>query len=129
MPNPTEFESHVFRWIRVRSDDVVLRRQLEAAEVVDREHTGVGCYSRLRAPADLPLIAEEGGEGGPLDGPRFEAENLEHGGGTLLWLKGGRAYTLEVYTYDETFPQDHRDLGEIRLMLPLPASDVPGSGK
>lgn len=53
-------------------------------------------------------------------GPDFEADAVEHGGGTLLWFKQGRADCLEIYVVGDYFPKDHEDLVGFRLVPPLP---------
>jgi len=111
----TEFEKQVFEWIADKCDDPALEAQLRSANVASRENTGVGCYSELAVPDDTPLTEAGYAQSGPLRGPGFESSGLKHGGGSLLWFEDGRAKTLEVFTYDDDFPTDHNELGNVVL--------------
>ncbi len=111
----TEFERMVFEWIADRCDDRALEVQLRTARVSSREHTGVGCYSELAVPDDAQPTHADYGQRGPLTGPGFETSALKNGGGSLLWFEGGFAQTLEVFTYDDEFPEDHSQLGNVIL--------------
>ena len=112
---PTDFETAVLGWISARSGDPALREQLLQTEVVERDHTIVGCYSTLAVSPDAPASTAAYSSPGPLSGPCFESRTVEHGGGTLLWFEGGRASCLEIYAHGDYFPPDHSDLGEFRL--------------
>lgn len=109
------FEASVLAWIAGRSEDLALRAQLARARIVEREYTGVGCYSTISVPTDAPLSTASYSDRGPLSGPNFESEVVEFGGGTLLWFDAGRASCLEVYAYGEHFPADHSDLAGFTL--------------
>ena len=112
---PSDFEAAVLSHIAAASADAALRMQLAQVAITDRDWTVVGCYSTLTVPKRAPETLEPYGSRGPVDGPHFESSTLKHGGGTLLWFKDGRADCLEIYTYDDTFPQDHADLVDFRL--------------
>ena len=111
----TEFEKQVFEWIADKCDDPALEAQLRSVNVASRENTGVGCYSEFAVPDDTPLTEAGYGQRGPLTGPGFESPALKYGGGSLLWFEGGRAKTLEVFTYNDEFPADHDELGNVVL--------------
>lgn len=113
---PSDFESAVFAWLASNSDDVALVAQLARVRAVSREHTVVGCYSSFVVADDAPSSARPYATHGPLDGPQFRSPVLKYGGGTLLWFAAGRAVTLEIYTYDDLFPEDHADLGAFELL-------------
>ena len=44
---PSAFESAVLERIAANTDDEELREQLSTVEVAEREHTGVGCYTKI----------------------------------------------------------------------------------
>lgn len=111
----SSFEAAVLEWMGARSGDVALREQLSRVRVLGREHTGVGCHSRLVVPAGTPRSTASYSGRGPLTGPCFEAVALRDGGGTLLWFKNGRPECLEVFAYGNYFPADHSELGEFEL--------------
>lgn len=117
MVTTSDFEAAVLAWIVKQSDDVALREQLARVKVVNRDYTVVGCYSVLSVPHDAPVSTGPYSTHGPLDGPHFESEAVEHGGGTLLWFEGGRAQSLEIYVYGDYFPANHAELGEFRLSV------------
>lgn len=111
----SEFETAVLEWIAARCGDAALQAQLSGALVVERDHTGVGCYSRLLVPADAPPSTADYSSRGPLRGPCFESTPVEHGGGTLLWFAAGRAKSLEIYAHGDYFPAAHAELGAFKL--------------
>ena len=107
---PSEFEAAVFAKIASETSDEALRAQLTGIRVVNRNYTGVGCYSQLVPPEDAPVTLEAYGSHGPLSGPWFETLRVEHGGSTLLWFKDGRAEYLEIAANGDHFPEDQADL-------------------
>jgi len=111
----SDFEAAVLEWIGTTSGDAALQEQLSRAQVVDRDYTVVGCYSRLLVPADTPPSTAPYSSHGPLSGPVFQSDAVEHGGGTLLWFEDGRADCLEIYSHGDYFPADHSQLGEFKL--------------
>jgi hypothetical protein len=90
----------------LRGDDptlVVLREQYENAEVISRERTGVGFYTKWSVPANLPRLPRR---------PNFKlgqvsgsAANVRHGVGFVLFIKDGAIHMLEGYTFDEQWPE------------------------
>jgi hypothetical protein len=113
---PSEFEAAVLDWIAEGSGDPALRKQLSRVRVVERDPTGVGCCTALAVPADASASTATYASRGPLAGPLFESRAVEHGGGTLLWFKRGRASRLEIYANGDYLPVDHSELGEFRLL-------------
>jgi hypothetical protein len=113
--NLSAFEAAVLQWIAARSRDQAVELQLADVAVAERDYTVVGCYSKLSVAERAPLSTEAYSQRGPLDGPHFESKVVEHGGGTLLWFKAGRADCLEIYAHGEYFPADHAELGDFRL--------------
>jgi len=111
----TDFEVAVLEWIAAGSGDSALREQLVLAQVTERKYTVKGCYSTLLVAIDTPVSTATYASHGPLSGPCFESKAVEHGGGTLLWFKAGRADCLEIYAHGDYFPADHSELGEFRL--------------
>ena len=111
----SEFEAAVLKWIASNTTDSALRLQLAEVQVLERNHTGAGCYSQLELPDDAPRTRRTYGSHGPVDGPHFESPAVLLGGGTLLWFKNGLADCLEIYTYDGYFPEVHKELSPFRL--------------
>ena len=118
MEQLTPFEQEAIATI-LRGDHPVfaaLRKQLARCEVSEREFTGVGFFTTLAIPADVPSV--------PLDrrlalGDVHATMNgVEHGVGLVLFVEDGRLALLEGFTYDGAWPdeiQNYRiDPGEIR---------------
>jgi hypothetical protein len=94
----TALEGAILDWIFDRQPS--LRAGLRRPCVVDRVDTGVGFYVYL-APGK-----ERDGDRPPVHGPVIEAAQLEFGGGSLLWLSGGKPHCLEIYAFGNHFPAD-----------------------
>jgi hypothetical protein len=79
-----------------------LRQQLAAASVSGRKLTGVGCFTEIAVPADVPKasIAPHA----RLTGVGAQMPSLRHGAGFVLFLKNGVCERLEGFTYDEPWP-------------------------
>ncbi|MHC4470100.1 MAG: hypothetical protein ACYTDY_02630 [Planctomycetota bacterium] len=112
---PSEFEAAVLDRVVTRTDDPALRAQLAEARVRERDHTGVGCFSRLDLPYGTPKTDLGDRPHGRVDGPYFESPAVPYGGGTILWLEDGRAHCLEIYSHGGYFPEDHGDLAPFEL--------------
>ena len=109
------FESAVLKWIAARSGDDALKHQVANVQVVERDYTVVGCYTTLMVASDVPPSSGSYANHGPLEGPSFRSDAVEHGGGTLLWFRSGRADCLEIYAHGDYFPAEHAELGEFVL--------------
>lgn len=114
-PILTQFESAVLAWIAARSDDRCLQEQLRRAVLVERHHTGAGCYSTIAVPRETPESKAAYSTRGPLPGPYFDSAAIALGGGTLLWFEAGRARCLEIFAIGDRFPEDHAALGDFTL--------------
>jgi hypothetical protein len=82
----------------------ILSRQVACCTVSKREYTGVGFFTYLRVPDDVPRVSGVK-DRFPLGDIRAEIVGLEHGAGFLLWVENGCATCLEGYTYDEPWPE------------------------
>jgi hypothetical protein len=111
----TTFENEILCWIIHNCDDDALRNQLRSARISGRRNTSVGCYSELEVANGVDATNAEYGQRGPLNGPKFQSATLNGGGGTLLWFENGYAKTLEVFTYTDSFPINHDELGNFVL--------------
>ena len=111
-----------------------LRMQLARCEVSEREFTGVGFFTTLAIPADVPLV--------PLDrrlalGDVHATMNgVEHGVGLVLFVDEGRLALLEGFTYDGAWPDQiknyrinpGRDRAPGRLATDLEQADAASAG-
>ena len=85
------------------TDREVLLQQLHNCQVVSRENTGCGFYTRLKVD---PSVPSESREHEVIHGPHLSCPELVHGAGFILYIHGGRLHTLEGYTYvDDQWPE------------------------
>ena len=87
----------------------ILREQWAQATIVKRELTGVGAYSTFRVASSAPRL--------PLAKAAFgdvivQTPTVRQGIGTVLFIRDGWLDFLEMFTYDEPWPQT---LGELTL--------------
>jgi hypothetical protein len=81
-----------------------LKRQIARSTVARREYTGVGFFTYLLVPDDVPRVSGVK-DRFPVGDIRAEIIGLDHGAGFLLWVEVGCASCLEGYTYDEPWPE------------------------
>ena len=94
-------ERDALNWIAQHANDAALTRQLDAVEAVQRRFTGVGSFTELLVPADLPRVSFRVCPINPL----IESSALEHGGDSVLFFEDGLASTLELYAFVGSFPE------------------------
>jgi hypothetical protein len=75
---------------------VALRQQLSRARVKEVELTGCGFYVDFEVLPDAPLAQPTDFAGGQA---RLSVQGFESTGGCVLFVRGGRLATLEIYTY------------------------------
>ncbi len=98
---PTTLETAILDWISTRHPS--LAAALATIDVDRRDHTGAGIFVHLSADAG------DGWDRPPVEGPCIESPDLEHGGGSLLWLLRGVPACLELYAFGVTFPTSLAD--------------------
>ena len=94
----TDLERAIFDWIAARNSS--LAADLAGASIVKRENTGAGSYTflgLLREGVWSEAIPDELRFENHWEGPTITSPELELGGGSLLWLSGGRPACLEIY--------------------------------
>jgi hypothetical protein len=101
MSSFTDLESAVLHAIFSETPGIrdALERQFEAAEVLDRENTGVGFFTRIGVRADVPRVASPSPLGREVGA---KVEGLDHGMGFILFMEDGRIRTLEGFTYTDS---------------------------
>jgi hypothetical protein len=112
-------ETAVLQWFAERYNDENLSAQIKAAKVKERRWTKAGFYVDLDIPLDVAptdvknLESQEVVQGGrpvrkgwPIAGPEIESEDIEDGGGSLLWGKDGRITAIEMYAYGHLFKEN-----------------------
>jgi hypothetical protein len=86
---------------------VALRAQAQRARVTRRENTGEGFFCDFHVPSDVPQATERDFRLGDVNA---NLDGLQHGAGFVLFVRNGRLATLEGYTYEESWPQEIRNL-------------------
>jgi hypothetical protein len=101
----TPLENTVISWLLAGDDPVLekLRSQFAFAHVQEREYTGVGVFVTLSIPASAPKV----------DPPRLtigdialEVEGVQNGAGVVLFVNDGLLDLVEIYTYNDRWPED-----------------------
>ncbi len=96
-------ECDILKWIAEHSADDSIRDQCLSAEVISREFTGVGCFSRLKTTSSVAPSLLSLSDAAPF----IESPELLLGGGCVLFLKNGVVDLLEVYAFGSgDYPAD-----------------------
>ena len=82
----------------------VFRAQLSATTVASREFTGVGFFTRLSVPAELPGV--KGRAHMVISDLCAEVSGLEHEASFLLFMEDGAIDVLECAIVDDHWPVD-----------------------
>ena len=110
MKDLTILEHEVLQMLLRGDDDclAILRSQAQQASVSLREMTGIGFFTHLVVPSEVPRVPGQ---------PKFQlgdvngtAENVKDGLGFVLFITDGALSMLEGYTYDEPWPDEFRGL-------------------
>lgn len=94
----TPLEKAILKWIAERCDNEPIRQQIFAAYPTARELTGTGSFTKLALAPHIPRA-----EGKVDMDPNIESDELESGGGCVLFLVDGKIDTLEIYTFGDKF--------------------------
>jgi hypothetical protein len=112
-----DLERAVLNWFKDHYPSVRLAEQIDAAQFRRREWTRVGYHVHLYVPRQLrPLNLSEVGSRWPISGPDIESDDVEHGGGTLVWGNEGYVDSIEIFAFGHFFRQD---VQEFRLIDPV----------
>jgi hypothetical protein len=103
-PAFTGLEQDILHWIAERAAPR-LAIQLRAARFAGRSHSGVGLFVDLAVPSELvsPWFLKSAHT---VNGPEIRSPVLRHGAGTIVLFEQGLPSGLEVFTYDEPFPEE-----------------------
>src|SRR4249919_2566945 len=110
MSAPSEFEKRVLDACLAGDDPALqtLRRQADACEVTQRNHTGVGAYVDFSVPDSVPRLDSRVIIIGDVN---LEVRNVPHGVATLLYIYEGRLQFIEFATYEGDWPKDPEIIG------------------
>jgi hypothetical protein len=84
----------------------ILQKQIPALRVTERKMTGVGFFTSLSLPDEAPKLPDEASL--EISDVGADLNDLEHGAGFVLFIRKGRIYMLEGFTYDEPWPRNVR---------------------
>ncbi len=101
-----DLELAILRWLQHTYVNPQLSAQIDAAILAKREWTRVGFFVYLDVPRTLESIKpNDFGQGWPIDGPALESEDIEDGGGSIVWGTDGYIDCIEMYAYGSFFNQ------------------------
>ena len=95
-------ETEIFKWVQSKFPGSAISQQLDTAKLTHREWTKVGFYVEFQVDRSL----EKYDRTFPIDGPEIRSNDVEHGGGSLLWGKDGYLDCLEMYAYGDFFREE-----------------------
>jgi len=91
-----------------------LRTQLAHASVIERKYTGVGVFTDMKVPSDIPSVQPANFE---LGDASYELDGVQDGGGVVLFVRDGRLTTLEVFNWTDDWPTQPR-LTSLSYLVP-----------
>ena len=84
---------------------VAFRAQVERVRVIERTFSGVGFFSDLVVPEEVPR-ARIGKDAVWFGDVYVDFDGLAHGGGFVIRIADGRLEMLEGFTFDEPWPPE-----------------------
>lgn len=103
MKKYTKLEKAVMNWMAEMLSIPNLKKQIQAATVINREYTGVGYFIAISVPTNLPAIHYSSF----ISGPIIEATGIDCNGGAILILDhDGYLTQLELYANGDFFAED-----------------------
>ena len=81
----------------------ILLEQHARASVLRRDWSGVGVNTYFSVPADAPRVeTTENPIGRPI---LIDLEGLKEGASAVMWIEAGALDSLEIFTFDEPWPE------------------------
>lgn len=104
-------EKAILRWVEENYTDPNFLVQVRAAKFRKRTWTKVGFYVDLEVPKNLLPINFSLFErkGFPIYGPNIMSDDIEFGGVSLLWGKGGHIDCIEMAAFGSFFREHVND--------------------
>ena len=100
----SELESAILEWFKHTYANDQLNAQIDTAKFLKRVWTRVGFYVYLEVPKELDTInLNDFGKKWPINGPEITSNDIQYGGGTILWGKDGHITCIEMYSYGKYF--------------------------
>jgi hypothetical protein len=84
----------------------IMELQLAAAEVVERDYTGHGFFTKMTVRDEVPKLDRDRWRLEDMPQGFAEHPSLVAGASFILWIRDGRLVTLEGFTNDGDWPDD-----------------------
>ncbi len=95
-----KLELAILEWLKHTYANSQMAAQIESARYLNRDWTEVGFFVHFEVSRELEPINLDDFEGHwPIDGPFLISDDIQQGGGTLLWETGGYIDCIEMYSY------------------------------
>lgn len=101
---PTKLEVEIIKWLKINRPK--LKEQLNNSNIIEREYSGCGFFFDFSVSQDVNKIKSDVN---PIYGPRIKSSLLPNGAGSIIFLENGYITTLEVFGYDNIFPEKIND--------------------
>ena len=99
----TPIERDILDWFARESGDPILAEQLKVARPVKRDFSGVGSFTELDVPRDMPRVTFKMAPSHTE--PFIVAPELKYGASVLLFATDGLVSVLEIAAIDNSFPE------------------------
>ena len=101
-----DFEKAILEWFVTTYNDDNLTAQIRSARLIKRNYNSAGFYLDIELGESAPMLSVESllkinnkKYKWPISGPTFgETEDIEHGGGALMWGEDGYIDCIEIYS-------------------------------
>ena len=102
--NFNELELAIFEWFKNTYANSQLAAQIESTRFLSREWTGVGFYVHFEISQEIePIDLDDFAGHWPINGPNLASDDIEHGGGSMIWGVDGYIDCIEMYAHGDFF--------------------------
>jgi len=117
---PTQLESDILIWLSKNAENPLVALQAGSAKISQRDYTGAGFFVTLQIPAEIERLPQDSRDVGSFPGPYIESDDLGHGGATVFIVENGAISNMEIFTYENIFPERLADykLRNIERIMP-----------
>ncbi|MCK4635451.1 MAG: hypothetical protein KAT32_01175 [Candidatus Moranbacteria bacterium] len=97
----TKLEIEIIKWLK--TNQLQLKEQLEKSTIIKREYSGAGFFFEFSVPKNVTKIKNAIKR---INGPSIKSSLLPNGANSIIFLEDGHISTLEVFGYDNIFPEE-----------------------
>lgn len=99
-----ELELAILEWFNHTYANSQIAAQIESARFLNRDWTKVGFYVYFEVSRELEPINLDDFDGQyAIDGPFLISDDIQHGGGTVLFITDGYIDCIEMYSFGYFF--------------------------